>query len=104
MTAIAAEVGLEKQFQVTRLMKLKELREEVQHRMITLLKRYVAEQASKFVSVEQLQAFEGQIETALGEQVQALVDEDAAQAQSPKGFGKGSRFARSICGVVHPPV
>jgi hypothetical protein len=97
MTAIASEVGLEKQFQVTRLMKLKELREEVQHRMIVLLKRYVAEQAAQFVSVEQLQALDGKIEAALAEQVQALVDEDAAQAQSPKGYGKGSRFARSIC-------
>jgi hypothetical protein len=104
MTAIAAEVGLEKQFQVTRLMKLKELREEVQHRMITLLKRYVAEQASKFVSIGQLEALDGQIEAALAEQVQTLVDEDAAQAQSPKGYGKGSRFARSICGVVNPLV
>ncbi len=104
MTAIAVEVGLEKQFQVTRLMKLKELREEVQHRMMTLLKRYVAEQASKFVSVEQLQALDGKIEAALAEQVQALVDEDAAQAQSPKGYGKGSRFARSICEVVRPSV
>lgn len=96
MTAIALEVGLEKQFQVTRLMKLKELRSEVQHRMITLLKRYVAEQASKFVSLEQLSALDTTIEAALGEQVQTLMDEDAAQAQSPKGLGKGSQFARVI--------
>jgi hypothetical protein len=100
MTAIAAEVGLEKQFQVTRLMKLKELREEVQHRMIALLKRYVAEKATAFVSVDQLVALDSKIESALAEQVQALIDEDAAQAQSPKGFGKGSRFARSIGEVL----
>jgi hypothetical protein len=100
MTAIAAQVGLEKQFQVTRLMKLKELREEVQHRMIALLKRYVAEKAAEFVSVEQLQALDQKIQAALAEQVQAVIDEDAAQAQSPKGFGKGSRFARSIGEVL----
>ncbi len=96
MTAIALEVGLEKQFQVTRLMKLKELRSEVQHRMITLLKHYVNEQASTFVSLEQLRALDTTIESVLGEQVQTLMDEDAAQAQSPKGFGKGSQFARAI--------
>ncbi len=100
MTAIALEVGLEKQFQVTRLMKLKELRSEVQHRMITLLKRYVADQASKFVSLEQLGALDKTIEAALGEQVQTLMDEDAAQAQSPKGFGKGSQFARAISEIL----
>ena len=100
MTAIALEVGLEKQFQVTRLMKLKELRSEVQHRMITLLKHYVAEQASKFVSLEQLSALDKTIEAALGEQVQTLMDEDAAQAQSPKEFGKGSQFARAIGDIL----
>lgn len=100
MTAIAAQVGLEKQFQVTRLLKLKELREDVQHRMIDLLKRYVSQKASEFVSPEQLLALDQKIEAALMEQVQALMEEDAAQAQAPKSFGKGSRFARSICGVL----
>lgn len=103
MTAIALEVGLEKQFQVTRLMKLKELRSEVQHRMITLLKHYVAEQASQFVSLEQLSTLNAAIEAALGEQVQTLMDEDAAQAQSPKGFGKGSQFARAIGEILNQP-
>ena len=100
MTAIALEVGLDKQFQVTRLMKLKELRSEVQHRMITLLKHYVAEQASKFVSLEQLSALDATIEAALGEQVQTLMDEDAAQAQSPKASGKGSQFSRVISEIL----
>lgn len=97
MTAIAAHVGLAAQFQVTRLLKLKELRESVRHKMIELLKHYVKEQASAFVTLEQLESLDSKIETALIEQVDLLMAEDAAQAQSPKNYGKGSRFATVLC-------
>jgi hypothetical protein len=97
MTTIAQEVGLTKQFQVTRLLKLKELREAVRHEMMGLLKRYVKAQASAFVTVEQLERLDAKIETALVEQVDLLMAEDAAQAQSPKSYGKGSRFAKVLC-------
>ena len=97
MTAIAAHVGLAAQFQVTRLLKLKELRELVRHKMIELLKHYVKEQASAFVTLEQLESLDSKIETALIEQVDLLMAEDAAQAQSPKSYGKGSRFATVLC-------
>ncbi len=97
MTAIAAEVGLAKQFQVTRLLTLKELRVSVRHEMIGLLKRYVKEQAKAFVTLEQLENLDAKIEDALVEQVELLMAEDAAQAQSPKNYGKGSRFAMVLC-------
>ena len=97
MTAIAANVGLAAQFQVTRLLKLKELRESVRHKMIALLKHYVKEQASAFVTLEQLESLDSKIELALLEQVDVLMAEDAAQAQSPKNYGKGSRFAAVLC-------
>ncbi len=97
MTTIAAQVGLEKQFQVTRLLKLKELRESVRREMIVLLKRYVKEQATAFVTLEQLESLDAKIEEALVEQVDQLMSEDAAQAQSPKSYGKGSRFATVLC-------
>jgi hypothetical protein len=97
MTAIATQVGLAAQFQVTRLLKLKELRESVRHEMIMLLKRYVKEQAIAFVTLEQLESLDGKIEEALVEQVDQLMAEDAAQAQSPKNYGKGSRFATVLC-------
>jgi hypothetical protein len=97
MTKIAPEVGMTCQFQVTRLLKLKELRSVVRHEMILLLKRYVKEQAAAFVTLEQLESLDSKIEVALMEQVDLLIAEDAAQAQSPKSYGKGSRFATVIC-------
>lgn len=97
MTAIAAHVGLAAQFQVTRLLKLKELRESVRHKMIELLKHYVKEQASAFMTLDQLESLDSKIEMALIEQVDLLISEDAAQAQSPKNYGKGSRFAKALC-------
>lgn len=97
MTAIAANVGLAAQFQVTRLLKLKELRESVRHKMIELLMHYIKEQASAFVTLEQLERLDSKIELALIEQVDLLMAEDAAQAQSPKNYGKGSRFATMLC-------
>ncbi len=97
MKAIADQVGLSAQFQVTRLLKLKQLREGVRHEMIVLLKRYVKEQATAFVTLEQLESLDGKIEEALVEQVDQLMAEDAAQAQSPKNYGKGSRFATVLC-------
>ena len=97
MTAIAAHIGLTAQFQVTRLLKLKELRESVRHKMIALLKHYVKQQASEFVTLEQLESLDSKIELALLEQVDGMMAEDAAQAQSPKNYGKGSRFATVLC-------
>ena len=97
MTAIAAHIGLAAQFQVTRLLKLKELRESVRHKMIALLKHYVKQQASEFVTLEQLESLDSKIELALLEQVDGMMAEDAAQAQSPKNYGKGSRFATVLC-------
>ena len=97
MTAIATHIGLAAQFQVTRLLKLKELRESVRHKMIALLKHYVKQQASEFVTLEQLESLDSKIELALLEQVDGMMAEDAAQAQSPKNYGKGSRFATVLC-------
>lgn len=97
MTDIAPQVGLEKQYQVTRLLDLKGLRDVVRREMIVLLKRYVKEQAANFVTLEQLESLDAKIEEALMEQVDQLMAEDAAQAQSPKNYGKGSRFATVLC-------
>lgn len=97
MTAIATEVGLAAQFQVTRLLKLKDLREAVRREMISFLKHSVKAQATAFMTLEQLESLDHKIEAALVEQVEQLMAEDAAQAQSPKNYGKGSRFATVLC-------
>ena len=44
--------------------------------------------------------YDTKIEAALVEQVEMLMAEDAAQAQSPKNYGKGSRFATVLCQQV----
>jgi hypothetical protein len=100
MTAIATQVGLQAQFQVSRLLNLKAFREDVRHQMVQQLLAFVKQQAAELMSPDRLQQLDAQIEAALNEQIAGIMQEAAAQAQSPKDYVTGTMFSRTLCGQL----
>ncbi len=97
MTKIALEIGLNAQFEVTRLLKLKELRTDVRHRLLSCLRQYVLDKAKSYLGLDRLHHLDDQIDLALSEQVDTLLQADQASAATPKQYGSSQQFAQHIC-------
>ncbi|MBF2015301.1 MAG: hypothetical protein IGS23_08890 [Rivularia sp. T60_A2020_040] len=97
MTEIAKRIEMKAQFQVTRLLKLKEFRADVTNEFLVLLKSRVLKLAHNYSSLEKLQALELQITIALTEQVTNLIAEAEIEAAGAKNNSTRSRFASRLC-------
>ncbi len=100
MTEIAAQVGLKAQFQVSRLLNLKAFREDVRHQMVQALISFVKQQAADLIAPDRLAQLDRQIEAALDDQIEGVMQEAAAQAQSPKDYVTGTMFSRTLCNYL----
>lgn len=101
MAAIAGHIGLKAQYQVTRLLRLKDFRADVRHWMLLCLQSYVLDQARSYLSVAQLDNLESQIEIALSEQIDALIEADQANSKSPKIYHSRNIFTDEICSCLN---
>jgi hypothetical protein len=97
MTEIAKRIEMKAQFQVTRLLKLKEFRADVTYQLLRILKVRVLELAQNYSSLEDLQALESQITIALTEQVTNLIGEAEIEAAGSRSDSTRSRFASRLC-------
>ncbi len=97
MGEIAKQIGLEAQFQVSRLLNLKELRADVRHRLLHCLKDGLVNQARDLISAERLNQVDQQIDDALNEQVESLMQTAQAAAQTPKAYSTANLFAQRLC-------
>lgn len=97
MTEIAKRIEMKAQFQVTRLLKLKEFRADVTYELLKILKVRVLELAQNYSSLEDLQALESQITIALTEQVTNLIGEAEIEAAGSRSDSTRSRFASRLC-------
>jgi len=97
MTAIAPVIGLQGQYQVTRLLKLKEFRADVRHCLLQYLKRVITDKATDYTTPEQLNQLDDQIEVALAEQIDAVIQQEQANTKTPKSYVVSSLFARILC-------
>jgi hypothetical protein len=97
MTDIAPKVGLQAQFQVSRLLNLKAFREDVRHALLLKLKASVQELAARFGEGDRLIQLDGQVEAALNEQIEQLIQDASSQAQTPKEYASMSVFSRTLC-------
>ena len=94
MSAIASMIGLQAQYQVTRLLKLKELRADIRHQMLQLMRDWVLTQ-SNFEEPQLLKAREQEIAAALEEQIDLVLveaEKEASITDSPQSI-----LAQSIC-------
>ncbi|MBW4582026.1 MAG: hypothetical protein KME42_20880 [Tildeniella nuda ZEHNDER 1965/U140] len=97
MGAIAQQIGLQAQFQVSRLLKLEELRTDVRHGMLQCLRHAVKNAVLNDVAPDMLDKIDQQIAEALEEQVNDLLQKDQANAKTPKGYVSDSLFAQTLC-------
>lgn len=83
MSDIAPQVGLTQQYQVTRLLELKNLRADIRQRSLALLRDRVMEYARFYADVERLQHLEEQVDLILEEEIDRVMESAASAAMSP---------------------
>jgi hypothetical protein len=97
MGEIAAQVGLQAQYQVTRLLKLKEFRADVRQQVLVRLRDRVLAKARDYANPDRLHQLDQQIETALDEQIATVMQQAEAEASIAKNRPLNSLFARRLC-------
>lgn len=97
MSEIARQIGLKAQYQVTRLLKLDELRTDVRHWMLQCLRKSVKSTVLNYVEPDKLDKIDYQIAVALEEQVDHLIQQEQASSKTPKGYVSNSLFAQRLC-------
>ena len=94
MNEIASEVGLKKQYQVTRLLKLKELRVDIRHYLLRLMRDWTMTQ-TQLEDINSLKQREQEIELALAEQIDLVLDK--AEKKVRVANSTQSVLAKRIC-------
>ncbi len=97
MTAIAQQLGLRGQDTITRLLKLKDFRDDVRRHMLKSLQRDVLERAKEYGHPDRLQQLDDEVESALNEQLDALMEEETKRTKTPKDCLSQSIFTQKLC-------
>ena len=100
MTEIARLVGLKAQFQVSRLLKLKAFRADIQRELLVLLRDRIFAQAKLYANPQRLQTCYQQIEDALNEQITIVIQEpeiEASTATIKRNKTPSSLFTQRVC-------
>ena len=95
MSQIAGEVGLSKQYQVSRLLNLKPLREDIKQKLLVTLKEQVVELARCYTNPTQL----GHLERALDEEIDRIMEEAERETMS-SNCSRDSLFNRRLCHLI----
>jgi hypothetical protein len=100
MSEIAPQVELEKQYQVTRLLKLKNFRDNVRSRLLRQLLGLVQDKAKTYtddLDPLRLQKLNQQIETILEEHIGVILQRAESEAANARQREMTSLFARRLC-------
>lgn len=99
MGEIAAQIGLYKQYQVSRLLELKAFRADVRQKMLVCLRDRCRELATQYISPTQLENLEQRLNAVLEEEIGKIIEADKTDASTPNRFSNNlnNRFARSLC-------
>jgi hypothetical protein len=98
MSRIAPQVGLNQQYEVTRLLNLKEFRADVRQHLLNMLKVRVIDKAQYYADSRQLILLDCTLETILDEQITTLIHEAEAEAQTTSRSARPqSLFANRLC-------
>jgi len=96
MGEIAPQVGLRKQYQVSRLLELKEFRADVRQKMLVCLRDRCQELAANYINQTQLENLEQKLNAVLEAEIDKVIDADEAQASTPNR-SLANPFARCLC-------
>jgi predicted RNase H-like nuclease len=101
MGEIAPQIGLQAQFQVTRLMKLKEFRTSVRSKLLQMLLESVIDKAKTYADPSHLQHLNQQIEADLNEDISIIMQQSEAEAAVAKHCPLRSLFAQRLCDYLN---
>ena len=96
MTEIAAEIGVQRQDNVTYLLKLKDLRTDVRNLMLRQLQKAVLEKATEYLDPDRLQGLSQKLDDALTEQVEHLIQAEEKRTKTPKDLMQENLFAQRL--------
>jgi hypothetical protein len=97
MKEIAETLGMRAQDAVTKLLKLKELRTDVQQEMLIILKDSVKEQAKKYADVQALNQLDEQLTIFLSSEISKIIENAESQSRTAKNYLKTDIFAQRLC-------
>ncbi len=97
ITEIAPLVNLKAQYQVTRLLKLKEFRADIRQKMLEQLCDRTLAKAIDYASAHQLQQLEKKVAIALEEQIGELIQAAEVEASIANTSSPTSFFAEYLC-------
>ena len=97
MSEIANSVGLDAQYKVSRMLKLKNFRADVRQQMLVTLLKQVLDRASIYTDADRLSAAQSQVEGVLSEQIDTQIEQAAKEASLPHARPTKSLFARRLC-------
>lgn len=94
------QLSFNSQVQITRLLKLKELRAHIRQLTLDNIKHVVYRAAGQHISAQRLTELKADIETILTQTIDQIIGEAAAEAQKPNRQNPQSRLNRTLCEVV----
>lgn len=97
MGQIAHRVGLKQQYQVTRLLKLKDFRADIQQRLFVLLRDRTLEQAQRLATDQTASTLQDHVEAAIDHQLTELMQEAELEASANRDQPFQNLFARKLC-------
>ncbi len=83
MTQIAPQIGLTKQYEVSRFLNLNQLHNDIRQRLLLIMRSRVSDLATKFVDADDLASLDGEIETILNEQISEIIQELESEVKKP---------------------
>lgn len=97
MNDIAPRIDLKAQYQVTRLLQLKDLRADIRHQILLDLRERVWQAAQPFADPHRLYILNKQLDSLLTEQVDGVMQAAAAEASVPRNRPVSSLYAQRLC-------
>ncbi|MCC5610468.1 hypothetical protein LC612_27890 [Nostoc sp. CHAB 5834] len=97
MTEIASRLELRAQDAVTRLLKLKEFRADVQQQLLVILRDRVLDLAKNYFDTGRLETLEDQISSALESHISTVIRDAKISSQTPQSIVISNLFSQQLC-------
>ncbi|MFZ1026715.1 MAG: hypothetical protein WAN66_10900 [Limnoraphis robusta] len=97
MGEIAKKLGLKAQYQVTRLLNLKEFRADVRQQLLIQLRDRILEFAKNYTDTQRLKNLDKKVEEALDEQINQIIQEAESESHNSQDNYTKSLFSQRLC-------
>lgn len=103
MGAIAPHIGLREQYQVTRLLSIKQLRADIRRQTLLILKECIGQLAQDYVEADRLQRLDANLEAILDGQLDPIFAAAEAESFTAQPSSRSLLTQRLCDYLTHPP-